>query len=95
MVTYPLKDAIPSEIWDLMAMDMKEAKRQTEELVGFKSPDLVGKIAPEIGPPTIYGMPTVQQDHIDEHSTFQMQVPFPALVSRKDFTIQHLIKRGK
>ena len=29
---------------------MEEAKRQTAELVGFKSPDVVGKIAPEIKP---------------------------------------------
>jgi len=50
---------------------------------------------PEIGRKTLWGVPTFQFDHIDEHSTTQMQVIFPAVWSREDFTIQNLIKRGK
>jgi hypothetical protein len=50
VVTYPVKKAVPSEILKFLIVDIEEAKRQSEELVGFKSPDLVGKIVPEIKP---------------------------------------------
>ena len=42
------KDVLPPEIWDLVATDVEEAKKQTAEILGFRSPELVGKIAPEI-----------------------------------------------
>jgi hypothetical protein len=47
---HPLKSAVPSEIYNLMTFDVGEAKKKTAEILGFKSPDLVGKIAPEIKP---------------------------------------------
>ncbi|MBW2539527.1 MAG: DUF1329 domain-containing protein [Deltaproteobacteria bacterium] len=50
IAAYPLKDALPPEIYKLMTFDVEEAKRQTAEILGFKSPDLVGNIAPEIKP---------------------------------------------
>lgn len=50
---------------------------------------------PEIGQTVFWGMPTVQIDHIDEHSTIQMQLPFPACFSRSDFGIQFLVRKGK
>ena len=50
MVTSPPKKILPPEIWDEMVFDVEEAKKLNAELVGFKSPDLVGKIAPEIKP---------------------------------------------
>ena len=50
MVTLPLKKTLPPEIWDYLATDIKEAKRLAAEILGFKSPDLVGRIAPEIKP---------------------------------------------
>jgi len=50
MTTYPMKDVLPPEICGVMAFDDKEAKRQTEGILGFKSPDLVGKISPGIKP---------------------------------------------
>ncbi len=50
MVTYPLKTMVPPEVYGLMTFYVDEAKRQTAEIIGFKSPDLVGKIAPEIKP---------------------------------------------
>ena len=50
MASYPLKDALPPEIYRLMTFDVEEAKKQTAEILGFKSPDLVGNIAPEIKP---------------------------------------------
>jgi len=48
IAAYPLKDALPPEIYRLMTFDVEEAKRQTAEILGFKSPELVGKISPEI-----------------------------------------------
>jgi len=50
MVTYPPKKAVPPEVWEYLKTDVEKAKMMTAELVGFKSPDLVGKIAPEIKP---------------------------------------------
>jgi len=50
IAAYPLKDALPPEIYRLLTFDIEEAKRQTAEVLGFKSPDLVGNIAPEIKP---------------------------------------------
>jgi len=50
---------------------------------------------PEIGQLTFWGMPTAQYDHVDEHSTFQMQLPLPACFSRDAFTMKYLIKKGK
>jgi len=50
IATYPLKSAVPAEIYNLMTFSVEEAKRKTAEILGFKSPDLGGKIAPEIRP---------------------------------------------
>jgi len=50
MVTYPLKDAVPPEVYNYLTFDIEEAKTLTEEIVGFRSPDLEGKIAPDIKP---------------------------------------------
>ncbi len=61
----------------------------------YRSQLMIFNFMPEIGQVTLYGTPTFQIDHIDEHSTIQMQVVLPALFSRGDFTIAHLIKMGK
>jgi hypothetical protein len=50
IVTYPLKDAVPPEVYSMLTFDIDEAKKLTEEIVGLRSPDLVNKIAPEIKP---------------------------------------------
>jgi len=50
IATYPLKDAVHPEIYNFLTFDVEDAKRQTAEILGFRSPDLVGKIAPEIKP---------------------------------------------
>ena len=50
IVAHPLKSAMPAEIYNLMTFDVEEAKKKTAEILGFKSPDLVGKIAPESKP---------------------------------------------
>jgi len=47
---YPLKDALPPEIYNLLTFNVEEAKKQTAEILGFSSPDLVGKITPEVKP---------------------------------------------
>ncbi len=49
-VTHPLKDVIPPEIWDKIHFDKETMKKETAKLLGFTSPELVGKIAPEIKP---------------------------------------------
>jgi len=50
MATSPPKDVMPPEIWEYMTFDVEEAERLNAELVGFKSPDVVGKLSPEIKP---------------------------------------------
>ncbi len=41
---------LPPEIWEKLHYDIDLMKSQWAEIVGFKSPDIVGKIAPEIKP---------------------------------------------
>ena len=48
MVALPPKKLLPPEIWRYLTVNEEEAKRLTVELVGFKSPELVGKVAPEV-----------------------------------------------
>ncbi len=50
MVTYPPKKAVAPEVWKYLQTDVEKAKRMTAEIVGFKAPDIVGKIAPDIKP---------------------------------------------
>jgi hypothetical protein len=49
----------------------------------------------DIGQITSYGTFSLLIDHADQHSTFSMPIAFPAPFDRKDFTIEHLSKRGK
>ncbi len=42
-----------------------------------------------------YGTHTIQFDHIDNHSSFQVQFSLPAVFDRQTFTMQNLIKEGK
>jgi hypothetical protein len=46
--THHYRDVLPPEIYKMMTFDVGEAKKETAEILGFKSPELVGKIAPEI-----------------------------------------------
>jgi len=48
VAVYPPKKAVPLEIHKLMVTNIEESERTTEDILGFKAPDLVGKIAPEI-----------------------------------------------
>ncbi|MBW1851393.1 MAG: outer membrane lipoprotein-sorting protein [Deltaproteobacteria bacterium] len=48
--TFNPKDILPPEIWKHMNFDVEEMKKQTAEILGFASPEIVGKIAPEIKP---------------------------------------------
>jgi Protein of unknown function (DUF1329) len=41
---------IPDEAWSQITYDIDEMKRVWSECVGFKAPDVVGKVAPEIKP---------------------------------------------
>ncbi len=41
---------LPKEIWDHLTHDVEVMKAAWSDLVGFKAPDLVGKIAPDIKP---------------------------------------------
>lgn len=45
---YPLQEIIPAEDYATLVHDTGEMSRAWEEAVGFKSPDIVGKLAPEI-----------------------------------------------
>jgi uncharacterized protein DUF1329 len=46
----PLKDILPAEFYEYLTGDVDEMKALWEKAVGFKAPDVVGKIAPEIKP---------------------------------------------
>ncbi|MCP4683175.1 MAG: DUF1329 domain-containing protein, partial [Desulfobacterales bacterium] len=48
--TFHPRDILPPEVWNMMNFDQDKMKQLWAELVGFKAPDLVGKIAPEIQP---------------------------------------------
>jgi hypothetical protein len=50
---------------------------------------------PEFGQGMMYGGVISQHDYIDLHSTFQVFFNLPAVFTRKNFTIQYLIKMGK
>ncbi|MBW1900133.1 MAG: outer membrane lipoprotein-sorting protein [Deltaproteobacteria bacterium] len=50
MATSSPKASMPPEIWEYLLIDVEKAKKLNAELVGFKSTDVVGKIAPEIKP---------------------------------------------
>jgi len=50
LATYHPKDMLPPEVWKLISFDIEEMQKLTAEIVGFKSPDVVGKISPEIKP---------------------------------------------
>jgi hypothetical protein len=48
----PLKDVMPPEVYNKLIFDQEAMKSLWAEVVGFKAPDEVGKIAPEIKPGT-------------------------------------------
>ena len=48
--TFGPKQVLPPELWEKLSYDVDEMKKAWSEVVGFKSEDLVGKIAPEIKP---------------------------------------------
>lgn len=50
---------------------------------------------PEYGMISQYGTLAVQSDHIDHHATAQAIFPLPGIFTRKDFSIQAMIRKGK
>jgi len=44
------KKVLPTEVYDKLTFDEEAMKRLWAEVVGFKAPDVVGKVAPEIKP---------------------------------------------
>src|SRR4030043_867277 len=46
------KKILPPEVYAKLTFDVEEMKKLWAEIVGFKAPDEVGKIAPEIKPGT-------------------------------------------
>lgn len=50
MKDWPMSEIIPAQLWDTLTYDQEEMKALWAELVGFKAPDVVGKIAPDVGP---------------------------------------------
>jgi hypothetical protein len=50
------KEVLPPDLYKSLSYDVEEMKKQWSELVGFRAPDEVGRIAPEIKPGKyIYG----------------------------------------
>ena len=50
LTTFGPKQVLPPELYEKLSYDIDEMKDKWAEVVGFRSPDLVGKIAPEIKP---------------------------------------------
>lgn len=50
--TLPYKKVLPPEVYAKLTYDVEEMKKLWAEVVGFRAPDVVGKIAPEIKPGT-------------------------------------------
>ncbi len=50
MKTFGVHKLVPQSMLDEMKWDVEEMKKLWSELVGFKAPDVVGKVAPEIKP---------------------------------------------
>ena len=50
---------------------------------------------PESGQLVSHGLPAWQVDYVDLHSTCQVLTLMPANFDRRDFNIEHLIKKGK
>jgi len=48
--TNDFKIWIPDDVWEKITWDIDEMKKAWAEAVGFKAPDVVGKIVPEITP---------------------------------------------
>ena len=48
--TFGPKQVLPKELYEMLTYDVEKMKNSWAEAVGFKAPDLVGKIAPEIKP---------------------------------------------
>ena len=46
----PIKDIVTPEVYDSLTFDIDKMKSTWSQAVGFKSPDVVGKVAPEIKP---------------------------------------------
>jgi hypothetical protein len=50
MKTFGPKQVLPPELYEKLCYDVEEMKDKWAEVVGFRSPDIVGKIAPDIKP---------------------------------------------
>ena len=50
---------------------------------------------PEYAMISQYGTLAVQSDHIDQHATAQAIFPLPGIFTRKDLSIQAMIRKGK
>lgn len=50
LTTFGPKQVLPPELYSKLAFDQEEMKQAWAELVGFRAPERVGKIAPEIKP---------------------------------------------
>ncbi len=48
--TFGIRQLVPKEMLEKMKWDVEEMKQQWSEIRGFKAPDVVGKIAPDIRP---------------------------------------------
>ncbi len=68
--------------------DQKGRLYRTQFYVGYL-------FLPELGQGLVYGGIVTQHDYIDLHSTHQVLFNLPAAFTRKNFTMQYLIKMGK
>lgn len=50
LTSYNLKQILPKQMYEKITWDPELMKREWANLIGFKAPDVVGKIAPEIKP---------------------------------------------
>jgi len=50
LTTFGPKQILPAELYEKLTYDIEEMKDTWAEVIGFRAPDVVGKIAPEIKP---------------------------------------------
>lgn len=68
------KKVLPPEVYNKLVFDQEKMKEAWAEVVGFKAPDVVGKVAPEIKPGTY--------THADKEKYPFKELMFPALYKR-------------
>ena len=75
LTTFGPKQLLPTELYEKLTYDIEEMKDTWADVIGFRAPDVVGKIAPEIKP----GKYTYKD--LEKHPGFK-ELMYPGLYNR-------------